>query len=300
MTRYSLFRRCVAVVFLCMLLSGPALARPRPMVDIRVPEATGVGKPFLAVIESWYPLENVRVRWNGVEVRPTVSRDSEKYVAPVLLGIGLRGETGTYPIEVTASIWGHERTFSTDLTIVESAWGSETLRVEPKMVTPPPEAMARIERERELITAAINTVSDVRYWTMPFSRPAKGKMLSRFGLHRVFNGHTKSRHTGLDFRAWLGTPLYAMAAGRVVLTGSFYYAGNGVLIDHGNGLVSLSAHMSKILVREGDMVEAGQTIGLSGATGRVTGAHLHLAVFVQGQVVDPELFFTGEIENIFN
>ena len=284
----------------CLLLPGLAWGKAQPMVDIRVPEAAGVGKPFLAVVSSWYPLENVRVRWNGTEVRPEVTRTGERSVAPVLLGIGLFGETGTYPVEVTASIWGHERTFSTDMTIVESTWGRETLRVAPKMVKPPPEAQARIERERELFRAAVNTVSDTRHWVLPFTRPAKGKMLSRFGLHRVFNGDTKGRHTGLDFRAWLGTPLYAMAAGRVVLTGSFYYAGNAVLIDHGNGLVSLSAHMSKMLVREGDVVEAGQTIGLSGATGRVTGAHLHLGVFVQGQVVDPELFFTGELEDEFN
>ena len=266
------------------------------MVDILTPKTAGVGKPFMAVVSSWYPLENVRVRWNGTEVSPTVSRDGERYVAPVLLGIGLFGETGTRTVEVTASIWGHERIFSTQVNMTESTWGHETLRVAPQMVKPPPEAQARIEREREQIRAVVNSVSGVRHWERPFSRPAKGKMLSRFGLHRVFNGHTKGRHTGLDFPAWLGTPLYAMAAGRVVLTGSFYYAGNSVFIDHGNGLVSLSAHMSKILVKQGDMVKAGQTLGLSGATGRVTGAHLHLGVFVQGQVVDPEPFFGDTLE----
>ena len=294
MTQIRILSWLLPVVYL--LLSGPAFAQSRPMVDILAPESVGVGKPFLAVVSSWYPLENVRVRWNGTEVKPTVSRDGERYVAPVLLGIGLFGETGARAIEITASIWGHERSFSTDVILTKSVWGHETLKVEPRMVKPPPEALARIERERELITAAVNTVSGVRFWEWPFARPAKGKMLSRFGLHRVFNGHTKGRHTGLDFRAWLGTPLYAMASGRVVLTGGFYYAGNSVLIDHGNGLVSLSAHMSKILVREGDMVEAGQTIGLSGATGRVNGAHLHLGVFVQGQVVDPEPFFVDTFE----
>ncbi|MBG0791281.1 MAG: M23 family metallopeptidase [Desulfovibrionaceae bacterium] len=284
----------------CLLLPAMARAQARPMVDIRLPEAAGVGKPFLAVVESWYPLENVRLRFNGAEVRPMVSQEGGKSVAPVLLGIGLFGEPGVYPVEVAASIWGHERTFIADMTIRKSTWGRETLRVAPKMAVPPPEALARIKREREVFRAAVSRVSATRHWTLPFIRPAKGKMLSRFGLHRVFNGKTKSRHTGLDFRAWLGTPLFAIAKGRVVLTGSFYYAGNSVLIDHGNGLFSLTAHLSEFLVKEGDMVEAGQTVGLSGATGRVTGAHLHLGVFVQGQVVDPELFFDGELESNFN
>lgn len=287
-------------VVACLFLSGLADAQVQPMVDIQTPDTAGVGKPFLASIVSWYPLEDVRVQWNGVEVRPAVSRDGQRYVAPVLLGIGLREEAGIHPLEVSVSIWGRTYSFALSVNITESTWGHETLTVAPKLVKPPLEVHARIKREREMIKAAITTVTDTRYWKLPFSRPAKGKMLSRFGLHRVFNGDTKSRHTGLDFRAWLGTPLYAMAAGRVALTGSFYYAGNAVFIDHGNGLISLSAHMSKVLVNEGDMVRAGQKIGLSGATGRVTGAHLHLATFVLGKVVDPELFFVDGMEELIN
>lgn len=290
-------RHLIFILLLLLCLSASAMAAPYDMVDIQSPARVGEGKPFLVRIASWYPLENVRVHWNGQTVRPTVVRDGDRSNSMLLLGIGLRGELGKYSIEVVADIWGHERRFSKVVEVMASTWGAETLRVAPKMVTPPEEERARIEREREQIRAALGIVSSERYWEIPFSRPAKGKMLSRFGLHRVFNGHTKSRHTGLDFRAWLGTPLYAMAAGKVVLTGSFYYAGNAVFIDHGNGLISLYAHMSKTLVGEGDMVEAGQKIGLSGATGRVTGAHLHLATFVLGEVVDPELFFDGSIEN---
>jgi len=89
-----------------------------------------------------------------------------------------------------------------------------------------------------------------------------------------------------------------MAPGTVLLVGNFYYAGNCAFIDHGNGLVSLSCHMSKVLIKKGDIVESGQKIGLSGATGRVNGAHLHLATFVQGKVVDPEPFFDGTLELI--
>ncbi|MCJ2164485.1 MULTISPECIES: M23 family metallopeptidase [unclassified Pseudodesulfovibrio] len=261
------------------------------MVDVFAPEQVGIGKPFLVRISTWYPLENLRVVWNEKTVQPAVTWWDGKSGAMLLLGIGLRQDVGTYTLEVIADIWGHERRFSRDIEVVESAWGQETLSVPPKMVKPPATELARIEREREQVLAVLDTVSPERFWNIPFVRPVKGKMLSRFGLHRVFNGETKSRHTGLDFRAWEGTPLHAIAAGRVVLTGHFYYAGNAVWIDHGNGLISMSCHMSRMLVREGDMVDAGQKIGLSGATGRVNGAHLHLSIFALGQVVDPEVLF---------
>lgn len=290
---FTLSKRLLAAFLLCLL---PTLAVAGPIVEVDAPHTVGRGKPFVVHVGSWYPLENLRVEWNGKTLTPEVTRNKDRTDAIALLGIDLRGKTGTYTIDVTATIWGHEKSFSKTVDVVESTWDKESLRVAREMVKPPAEVLDRIKREREELNAAINTVSPERYWEFPFARPAKGKMLSRFGLHRVFNGHTKSRHTGLDFRAWKGTPLYAMAKGRVVLTGSFYYAGNAVLIDHGNGLISLSAHMSRMLVKTGEIVEAGQKIGLSGATGRVTGAHLHLGVFVMGETIDPELFFDGSLE----
>ena len=228
MKRFLLCRLCLPVCVACLLL--PALAGAGNMVEIETPDTVGVGKPLLVRLSSWYPLDDVRVEWNGRKLHPTISESEGKQHAMFLLGIGLRGKTGIYPLDVTASIWGHTHNFSKNITVVESTWGRETLSVPPKMVKPPKEALARIARERELSKAALNTVSPNRYWELPFSRPAKGKMLSRFGLHRVFNGDTKSRHTGLDFRAWEGTPLYAMATGKVVLVGNFYYAGNCVFV----------------------------------------------------------------------
>ena len=290
--------RFFAGLALCLCLAGPAWAGQ--WLGLGVPDPVGVGKPFMVRISSIYPVDDLAVTWDGKTVHPVIRRNGERFEAELLLGIGLKQEPGVFPLELTAHLWGRDYRFSRDVSVVESTWGKETLRVAPDKVRPPKKALARIKREREQILAAIRTVSPQRYWVLPFVRPAKGKMLSRFGLYRVFNGDVKARHTGLDFRAWQGTPLFAMAAGKVVLTGSFYYAGKAVFIDHGNGLVSMSCHMSKILVREGDTVEAGQRIGLSGATGRVTGAHLHLGVFVLGRVVDPEPFFDGGLESKFN
>jgi len=286
-------RAAVRALLLLLCVSGMAFAADR--VDIQVPEQVGRGKPFLMRIGAWYPMENLRVEWNGKTVTPTVTLQRDRSDAALLLGVGLRQDLGDYALKATVDIWGHEYVFTRVIHVVPSVWGHETLTVAPSKARPPKTVQDRLKREHEQVMSVLNRVTAERYWEAPFVRPVKGKMLSRFGLYRIFNGHTKARHTGLDFRAWKGTPEHAIAAGRVVLTGNFYFAGNAVYIDHGNGLITLSAHMSKILVKEGDMVKAGQTIGLSGATGRVTGAHLHLGVFVLGRVVDPEILFkTGE------
>jgi murein DD-endopeptidase MepM/ murein hydrolase activator NlpD len=288
---------CLALLtFLC--LSG--LARAGGMVDVQAPSSVGRGKAFMVRIGTWYPLDDLEVRWNGKSVHPAVVKTGERSEAVLLLGVGLRGDTGTYPLEVVAHIWGHERRFFRTIEVGESEWGTETLSVPPKMVRPPASEQARIEKDREMVRAALALATPERYWTAPLSRPVKGKMLSRFGLYRTFNGNVASRHTGLDFRAWLGTPIRAVAAGKVVLTRHLYYGGNTVIIDHGNGFLSMSCHLSKTKVKEGAMVEAGQVVGLSGATGRVTGAHLHLAVFVLGAVVDPEPFFAGTFSGEVN
>jgi len=285
----------VALLITALILSFPLTVSAADLVEIQTPDQVGIGKPFLVRISSRYSLENLTISWKGRIVQPSVTERDNDYSAIVILGVGLKDQPGVYPLEVSASLWGNFREFSKPVKVVETVFQKENVSVPPKMVKPPQEVMDRIQHERAASIKALNTVSAQRQWDLPFSRPVKGKMLSRFGLYRMFNGHTKSRHKGLDFRAWQGTPIHSMAPGKVVLVGNFYYAGNCAFIDHGNGLVSLSCHMSKVVVKEGDTVKAGQKIGLSGATGRVTGAHLHLATFVQGKVVDPEPFFDGSL-----
>lgn len=264
-------------------------------VDILTPDQVGIGKPFLVRITSQYPLEKVSVSWSGKTVATSVTKEGGLFTAMVILGVGLKNELGATPLDVAVTRQGSTQQFHKSVAIVDTVFLSETLTLAPSLVTPPKKITARIQRERKASLEALNTISFLRHWVFPFSRPVEGKMLSRFGLHRVFNGETKRRHKGLDFRAWEGTPIHSMATGHVILVGSFYFAGNCVFIDHGNGLVSLSCHMSKVLVKKGDMVVSGQKIGLSGATGRVNGAHLHLSVYSLGQAIDPEAFFDGAL-----
>ena len=162
----------------------------------------------------------------------------------------------------------------------------QKLTVEPKYVTPDPELKERIQRESSMLHAALNTVSPEKHWKLPLKRPVPGVVTSLFGLRRVLNGEPKGVHRGLDFNGKTGDPITAIADGKVILTGDFYYPGKFVLIDHGLGVISISMHMSAIRAKTGHFVKRGDRIGHIGATGRSTGPHLHLGFYVLGQGVD--------------
>jgi murein DD-endopeptidase MepM/ murein hydrolase activator NlpD len=166
-------------------------------------------------------------------------------------------------------------------------YGSEKLTVDPKFVTPPPEAAARIERER-LEVQAVLELSTPRQFALPLGPPLRDlPVSSRFGLRRLFNGETRSPHLGADFSSSTGTPVLAAADGRVALAADHYFAGQSVYIDHGDRLISMSFHLSQVLVQPGDLVRRGQEIGRVGATGRVTGPHLHFGLRWHGARIDP-------------
>ena len=137
-----------------------------------------------------------------------------------------------------------------------------------------------------------------RMWTTPPERPVPGIYTSAYGFRRVYNGTPRGCHAGTDFRAAVGTPIRAAFAGRVVLTGLHYYSGNSVYVDSGNGVISLYFHMSRIDVKQGDFVKKGQIIGLSGATGRITGPHLHYGLSLAGQYVDAAPLFESSVTSL--
>jgi murein DD-endopeptidase MepM/ murein hydrolase activator NlpD len=180
------------------------------------------------------------------------------------------------------------------LRVAPYPYPEQRLEVEERYVEPPPDEIARIARERRETLRAL-ALRTPRRFTLPLAPPLDPLPTeSRFGARRIFNGEPRSPHSGADFAVRSGTPVRAVADGTVALTGEQYFAGNAVYIDHGDGLVSMSFHLSKILVRAGDSVRRGQQIGLSGATGRVTGPHLHFGIRWHGSRVDPNLLFTSD------
>lgn len=162
------------------------------------------------------------------------------------------------------------------------------IRVNPKFVNPPQSALPRIQEETALLNALFSRPPNPeRLWTPNAVRPVEGVAVSGFGVRSVLNGQPRGPHNGLDLAAVTGTPVYAPTPAVVVYARPFYYSGNTVILDHGHGLFSTMAHLSVIDVTEGQQVGQGELLGKVGATGRVTGPHLHWAVRLHGDRVDP-------------
>jgi hypothetical protein len=200
-----------------------------------------------------------------------------------LIGIDLATKPGRHEIIVTS---GDARA-SHPLVVQARTFPTRRLKVDPALVTPPPEARDRIEREARELAAAWESSSAEPLWSGGFVDPVPDPANSAFGTHSVYNGVPRSQHSGADFASPTGRPVKAPNAGRIVLAGSRYFTGNTVLIDHGQGLFSLMAHLSDIDVKVGASIATGDVIGKVGATGRVTGPHLHWTVRINGARIDP-------------
>jgi len=164
------------------------------------------------------------------------------------------------------------------------------LQVEERMVHLSPEDEARAARERQQLAPLWERESPPRF-SLPLRPPLERGEGGNFGSRRVFNGEPRSPHTGLDYRAAAGTPVLAVAPGRVVLVADHFFSGRSVFVDHGGGLVSMSFHLRAVRVEEGQAVSAGQVLGEVGSTGRATGPHLHFGLRWHGARVDPEVLF---------
>ena len=176
------------------------------------------------------------------------------------------------------------------VSIHEGDYKSEKLKVAPSRAKISLKNKRRIAKEQKEAMKIYHTNTQKLYIKHPLAYPMKSKITSAFGNKRLFNGMLKSYHSGTDFRAKKGTPIRAVGAGRVVLVKKRFFAGNSVIIDHGEGIYTGYYHMSHFKVHKGQLVHKGEILGLAGATGRVTGPHLHFSVRVNGVQVDPIQF----------
>ena len=205
----------------------------------------------------------------------------------VLVGIDLVTGPAVYTVKVTAALPDSEQSATHALKVVDKAFPTRKLTVDEAFVTPPESALARIAEDSKALERCWVNSAGEKLWTGPFIRPVPHDANSAFGSRSVFNGQQRNPHSGADFRSPPGTPIKAPNAGRVLLAHDLYYSGGTVVIDHGLGLFSLFAHLSAIDAKEGTSVAAGEVVGKVGATGRVTGPHLHWMVRVNGARIDP-------------
>jgi len=205
-----------------------------------------------------------------------------------LVAIDVETDPGEYAVAMTAATaTGRGATLSYPLHVQSKAFDTRNLRVDPRFVDPPKEEIPRIQAETALQAKVFAVLTPERLWTGPFVRPVEGVSTGRYGELSVFNGEPRSRHRGTDFRAATGTPVRAPARGRVALSKDLYFSGGSVILDHGQGLFSHLAHLSRLDAEEGTIAEAGQVVGLAGATGRVTGPHLHWSARLGPASIDP-------------
>ena len=242
--------------------------------------------PCLFRVQPSVPLKSLTGTWMGHEV--FFDFDSARRTWFGLAGVSIETEPGSYPLVLEGVTHkGSRTTIRHTVRVVRTKYPTIALRVSEEFTAPDSQTLARVEQEQELKTKVFSVLSPEREWSGRFTVPISSSVSGAFGTRRKFNGLIESVHYGLDYRAQPGTPVSAANRGTVLLARDLFFEGNCVVLDHGQGLLTLYMHLSEIKVHEGDKVARGQEIGLSGATGLATGPHLHMAVRWQGVYVNP-------------
>lgn len=272
--------RVVLIPALCALLFSTH--EPAPLRISAEAATLQPGSLVLLTVTSDNPVPALRARAFNRALAP-FPVDARTW--QVLVGIDLDVKPGTHAVDVDAG--SVETRVVHALVVKPRRFPTRTLKVDPDLVNPPAHEMERIAREARQLRSLWDSPPSAKFWTGPFVRPVPDQANSSFGTRSIYNGEARSPHGGTDFMSPTGRPIKAPNAGRVVLAGPLYFTGGTVVIDHGLGVFSLFAHLSTVGVREGDAVKTGDVVGEVGATGRVTGPHLHWTVRVGAARVDP-------------
>lgn len=216
--------------------------------------------------------------------RALVVQDGSDWIA--IIGIPLSAPIAARQVIVRSGDARQEVQFP----IGDKQYASQSLKVAPGQVNLSKADLERVNRDKEVIEHAMSRWSDQPPAALRMQQPIPGVRSSSFGMRRVFNGESRNPHSGMDIAAGTGTPVRAPMAGRVIDTGDYFFNGNTVWLDHGGGLLTMVCHLSAIDVKPGDAVALGEAFCKVGATGRVTGPHLHWSVMLNRAMVDPALF----------
>jgi murein DD-endopeptidase MepM/ murein hydrolase activator NlpD len=252
------------------------------------------GSPVVLRVRAPKNVRSLSGSWLGHDL--AFSFDPQEKIWFALAGASLETKAGVYPIQLHAETpAGQAISYEKKITVQLQRYPRVILKVPGKYTAPSLEEQKEIDEDKKIKEDAFKTLSPGRDWQGSFRPPVEAEISDVFGVQRVFNGAVKSTHQGLDFRVGPGTTVAAVNRGKIILAQPLFFEGNCVVIDHGQGLLTLYLHLSKFLVKEGDTVEKGQPIALSGGTGRATGPHLHLAVRWQGVYLNPQTLLKLEL-----
>jgi murein DD-endopeptidase MepM/ murein hydrolase activator NlpD len=279
-------RPLFATLMAALIASGCAQGAEPVRMRLRVPEEVPVGQPFFLEMYVNEPIEHAEVKWRGQSIRVLQKNSVVRIVLGVPNDQKLAGKV--FDLSVSFDCSTPQRILAErKIRIKKYNYPKQVLKVPPKMVTPPKSQQKRIAAERKTVSAALSERTAGLPLPQNFLRPVPGIPTAYYGGFRVYNGVPRAGHSGLDLRAAAGSQVRAIADGTVSLTGTHYFAGGSVYLYHGSGVFSSYFHLSKILVKQGQKVKAGDVVALSGATGRVTGPHLHLGLYSNGVWLDP-------------
>jgi murein DD-endopeptidase MepM/ murein hydrolase activator NlpD len=278
--RYQLFhcafRTFLTQASLCLSFlpfTGQAIELPKPR---SVPGG-------VALVDLGAAQKRPQARFEGVPV--LVAGDANRWTAVV--GIALAATPGKKVLMLQKQ--GEPET-QLPFVVEPMQYAEQHLKVPAGKVNLSKADLARYEKERVHLAQVAATVSQTVPDSLRMLAPTQGQRSSSFGLRRVFNGQSRNPHSGMDIAAATGTPVFAPAPGVVIDTGDYFFNGNTVWLDHGSGWLTMVCHLSAIAVKVGDVLAAGDLVGAVGATGRVTGPHLHWSVSLNRAMVDPALF----------
>lgn len=266
---------------LCLI---PGRAHAQTNALTLTPSVVEAGSPELLHVQ---PALNTRpdADWLGRKIQFFPAHGGHDWFA--LAGVDVEAPAGPSVLRIVIGSGKDSIDLTRTVEIHPAHYRTGTLTVSPKFVEPGPEALQQIEADIKLKAKVFGASAPDPLWSGNFRAPVTAPATDSFGTRRTFNGKLASIHKGMDFRAATGTPVHAGNSGVVVLARPLYYEGNCVIVDHGLGLWTISMHLSRIDVKEGQHVSTGELLGLSGATGRVTGPHLHWAVRWQDAYLDP-------------
>jgi murein DD-endopeptidase MepM/ murein hydrolase activator NlpD len=250
------------------------------------------GSLLLVEVRSAKPLKEIKAGWAGKEVlfwKPEAGANARSSLYRALLGVDLEQAAGKYDLALAADTQSGEKvSCNAAVTVRAGHFATESLQVEKQFVEPSPEQLQRAQEEQKKLREIFGRVTPERMWQGKFRMPLDGVTNGKnFGKRRILNGQPGSPHGGVDLPATTGKPVHAAQSGRVVLAEELYFSGNTVVLDHGLGIYTFYGHLSEISVKAGDKVGPGALLGKVGATGRVTGPHLHWGLTVDKARVNP-------------